>query len=65
MKALSDLNMAKANLATLAEVLDTDEREVHQRFAAFKMASAGTTQRIRSRKIRFPKLYEALMPKAI
>lgn len=64
-RALSDLNRAKANLAIVAEVLDTDERDVHPRFAAFKMASAGSTQRIRSRRIRFPKLYEALMPEAI
>lgn len=65
MRALSDLNMAKSNLAIVAEVLDTDEREVHPRFAAFKTASAGTTQRIRSRRIRFARLYEALMPEAI
>lgn len=63
--ALSDLAMAKSNLAALAEVLDTDERDVHPRFAAYKIASAGTTQRIRSRRIRFAKLYEALLPKAI
>jgi hypothetical protein len=64
-RALSDLNIAKSNLAILAEVLEADERDVHPRFAAFKMASAGTTQRIRSRGIRFPKLYEALMPEPI
>ena len=64
-RALSDLNSARSNLAILADVLDADEREVHPRFAAFKTASAGTTQRIRSRRIRFMKLYEALMPEPI
>lgn len=63
--ALSDLTIARANLAVLSEVLDADEREVHSRFAAFKTASAGSTQRIRGRRIRFPALYRALLPEAI
>jgi len=64
-RALSDLTIARANLAGLSEVLDADEREVHSRFAAFKTASAGSTQRIRGRRIRFPALYRALLPEAI
>lgn len=64
-RSLSDLAMAKTNLAVLAEVLDADEREIHARFSAFKIAAAGSTQRIRSRRIRFPMFYRALMPEPI
>ena len=66
--ALSDLELCKANLATLGEVLESDEETVQERlprFAAFKMASGGSTQRIRSRKIRFPTTYMALLPELI
>ena len=61
-KALSDLDIAKTNLQTL---LDSDETEFHVRFNAFKLASAGTTQRIRTRKVRFQSLYTALLPESI
>ena len=61
-RALSDLSMAIQNLETLAEVLEGPENEIPPRFTQFKQASSRTTQRIRSREIRFKKLYEALLP---
>ena len=63
--ALSDIMMARANLGTLSDVIQMDEREVPERFFAFKYASAGTTQRIRSRKPRFLDLYRALLPEPL
>ena len=60
-RELSDLSMAVQNLETLAEVLEAAENEIHLRFVLFKQASLRTTQRIRSRGIRFVKLYEALL----
>ena len=67
-RALSDLQVSRSNLATLGEVLESDEETVQERlprFAAFKMASGGSTQRIRSRRIRFPVIYSALLPEPI
>lgn len=64
-RALSDVVAARANLGELADVLDMDEEEIPKRFVPFRIASAGTTQRIRSRKIRFPVLYQALLPDLI
>lgn len=64
-QALADMVAARSNLSKLAEVLDLEEDEVPQRFAAFKIASSGSTQRIRTRKIRFPTLYRALLPEPI
>lgn len=63
--ALSNIAMAKKNLATLADVLKMKEDEVPPRFFEFRVASAGTTQRIRSRSRRFVALYKALLPKEI
>ena len=63
--ALSDLPMAIQNLETLAEVLDIEENEVPARFVLFKRASSRTTQRIRSRGIRFVTFYESLLPDPI
>ena len=59
---LTDIAIASANLGVLADVLVQDIENVLDRFKAFKYASAGTTQRIRSRKDRFPILYKALLP---
>jgi hypothetical protein len=67
-RALTDLQVAKSNLGILGEVLEAEEETVQAvlpRFAAFKMSSAGSTQRIRSRRIRFPMLYSALLPDPI
>lgn len=63
--ALSNVMMTKANLGALAEVIEMDENDVPTRFYAFKYASAGTTQRMRSRKPRFLQLYRALLPDPI
>ena len=64
-RALSDLRQAVDNLKILSDVIDQDPREVQPRFAAFKTATGGTTQRIRSRSIRFLTLYNALLPESI
>lgn len=64
-QALSDLSMAIQNLLTLTEVLDVEESEVPSRFVHFKQASARTTQRLRSRAMRFVTMYEALLPDPI
>jgi hypothetical protein len=67
-RALTDLQVVKSNLGILGEVLEAEEETVQERlprFAAFKMASGGSTQRIRSRRIRFPMLYRALLPDPI
>ena len=63
--ALSDIMTTQANLGVLADIIQMDENEVPNRFFAFKYASAGTTQRIRSRKPRFLALYKALLPEPI
>ena len=63
--ALSDLALATANLMYLADILDTSEDEIPEALKEFKVASTATTQRIRSRSIRFVKLYEALLPAQI
>ena len=64
-KALSDLSMAVQNLETLAEVLEASENEIPPRFVQFKLVSSRSTQRIRSRGIRFLKHYAALLPNPI
>lgn len=64
-RALPDLAMAKANLGVLADVLVMNAEEVIDRFKAFKYASAGTTQRIKSRSVRFSLLYKALLSEPI
>ena len=47
------------------EDLQAEANDVHDRFKAFQLASAGTTQRIRSRKPRFILMYQALLPEII
>lgn len=64
-RVLTDLPAAKANLGRLSEVLELSEEEIPVRFVPFKLASAGTTQRIRSRRIRFPLLWRALLPETL
>ena len=63
--ALSDLDMAGANLGTLADILQSPSDSIPTHLFPFRLASAGTTQRIRSRRIRFPGLYRALLPLSI
>ena len=60
--ALSDIGMAKANLGTLADILQSPDDSIPTHLFLYRLASAGSTQRIRSRRIRFPALYRALLP---
>ena len=64
-RALSDAASALANLLRLADIFDTPVDEVPERLKSFKLAIAGTTQRIRSRSVRFLILYKALLPDPI
>ena len=64
-RALFRLDVAWGNLGILADVLQTLEDEIPSRLVPFRLASAGSTQRIRSRKIRFLELYRALLPSPI
>ena len=63
--ALTDIAAVRANLGTLADVLVMDVTDVPERLKAFKFASAGSTQRIKSRKERLIPLYRALLPDRI
>ena len=58
--ALSDLDDARNQLLELAVAIDSDEPIVG--YEDFWRASRGSTQRIASRRIRFPTFYEALIP---
>ena len=64
-KALSDMHITRANLGTLADVLQSPDESIPTHLFPFRLASAGSTQRIRSRRVRFPVLYKALLPSAI
>jgi hypothetical protein len=64
-RALSNLDIAKNNLQILAGVLESEEDDIQERFHSFKLASAGTTQRIKTRKVRFQFMYKALLPEGI
>lgn len=64
-QALSDKEMVNANLGKLADILEMDAGDVPPQFSHFKYASAGSTQRIKSRAVRFVWLYKALLPGAI
>lgn len=63
--ALTDLGMVKSNLGYLADILQSSDEKIPEHLVAFKIASAGTTQRIRGRKARFLALYNALLPMPI
>jgi hypothetical protein len=58
--ALSDLEDARTRLMELAAVIDSDEPVPG--YEDFWRASKGSTQRIASRRIRFPVFYKALIP---
>ena len=64
-RALTDAVAASENLLSLADVFDMDPDDVPERLKTFKIAIAGTTQRIRSRSLRFVKIYQALLPDPI
>ena len=63
--SLSDVSAALSNLSVLADALQREPSEVPPRLAGFKAASSGSTQRIRSRRVRFPIFYRALAPTPI
>ena len=63
--ALSDMDTARGNLGTLADILQSPDDSIPTHLFSFRLASAGSTQRIRSRRIRFPALYRALLPSSI
>lgn len=58
--ALTDIPAAISNLSVLADALERDYREIPPRLAGFRDASSGSTQRIKSRRVRFPWYYKAL-----
>ena len=64
-RVLSDLGVANSNLMALADLFDVSADEVPRRLASFKVAIAGTTQRIRSRSVRFVTMFRALLPEPI
>ena len=61
-RALSDLGVANYNLMALADLFDVSADQVPKRLTGFKVAIAGTTQRIRSRSVRFRTMFQALLP---
>ena len=63
--ALKNMDLARSNLGTLADVLQSTDEEIPQHLVPFKIASAGSTQRIRGRKARFLALYRALLPESM
>ena len=63
--ALTDIDMVKSNLGALADILQSSDDDIPRDLVPFKLASAGTTQRIRGRKARFLALYRALLPTPI
>ena len=64
-RALTDIGGANSNLMTLADLFDMSADEVPKRLTGFKVAIAGTTQRIRSRSVRFRNMFRALLPDPI
>ena len=61
-RSLTDLGVANSNLMALADLFDVSGEDVPERLMNFKVAIAGTTQRIRSRAVRFHTLFRALLP---
>ena len=64
-RVLTDIVVANANLMVLADLFDLSAEEVPDRLTGFKVAIAGTTQRIRSRSVRFRTMFRALLPDPI
>ena len=64
-RVLTDIPIARENLLALARIFDTPAEKVPEYLTGFKVAIAGTTQRIRSRSVRFSTIYRALLPDPI
>jgi hypothetical protein len=62
-KALSNVPIALENIARLSAIIETEEPS--KKWLEFWHASSGTTQRIASRKVRFPIYYKALLPERL
>jgi Protein of unknown function DUF262 len=62
-QVLGDQRKLLANLLQLASVIDADEPP--REFSAFWRASKASTQRIASRRVRFPVFYRALLPASL
>ena len=60
--ALGDPRAACDNLADMADSLEVNPDDVPSRLKAFRNASAGSTQRIARRRVRFKAMYNALLP---
>ena len=63
--ALSDTVAARANLLYLADVFGMSAEEVPSRLEQWRDAVSSSTQRIKSRSVRFLTLYQALRPEPI
>ena len=63
--ALKNIPSAMSNLSVLADALDLDLEDVPDRMVKFREASSSSTQRIRSRRVRFPMYCLALLPDPI
>ena len=64
-RVLTDVYSARTNLLSLADVFEMSGDDVPARLASFKVSIAGTTQRIKSRSVRFLTLYRALYPEPV
>ena len=60
--SLEDPAVSVQNLMFLSDMFDLSADEVPDRLKSFKVSIAGTTQRIKSRSVRFVTLYRALGP---
>ena len=61
---LSDIEMAQHNLSVLADAM-SDPETAPRSLLHYVDAAGGTTQRIKSRSVRFPTMYKALLPMPI
>jgi hypothetical protein len=62
---LGDTALAVENIRKLSNIIEQDEPPEERKFMDFWRASSGTTQRIASRKVRFPMYYKALLPRRL
>ncbi len=62
---LDNIPMAVENLSYLSQILESDEPPSEADLKEFWMASSGTTQRIASRRKRFPIYFRALLPERL
>jgi hypothetical protein len=63
--ALTDLDLALANLARLAEIIELPQPPPSPRALAFWTASDKATIRFEGRRVRFLRFHEALLPTPI